>query len=45
MNTNTTGSDGFQISLRPCVMGESSLSIGRVKAFFLRRYAQHICIT
>ena len=33
MNTNMTGFilDGFQKSLRPCALDESSLSIGRMK--------------
>ena len=30
MNTNKQGLDGFQKSLRPCALDESSLSIGRV---------------
>ena len=32
MNTNMTGLDGFQISLFPCALEESS-SIGRVNPF------------
>ena len=31
MNTNMTGLDGFQKSLRPYALDESSLSIGNVK--------------
>ena len=31
MITNMTGLDGFQKSLRPCTLEESSLSIGRVR--------------
>ena len=31
MNAQTTGSDGLQKSLRPCVLDRSSLIIGRVK--------------
>ena len=30
MNTNMKGLDGFQKTLRPCALGESSLSIERV---------------
>ena len=35
MNTNMTGLDGFQDTLRPCSLGESSLSIGRVNPLVL----------
>ena len=35
MNTNMTGLDGFQKSLRPCGLDESSLSIGRVNMHYL----------
>ena len=30
MNTNNIGSDGFEKSVHPCALDESSLSIGRV---------------
>ena len=30
VNTNMTGLDGFQKSLHPCALDESSISIGRV---------------
>ena len=35
MNTNMTGTglDGFQKSLHPCALDESSLSIGRVNLY------------
>ena len=32
MNTNMTGFVGFQNSLHPCALDESSLSIGRVNS-------------
>ena len=32
MNTNMTDLDGYQKSLRPSALNESSLSIGRVNA-------------
>ena len=34
MNTHMIGLDGFQKSLRPCALDESSLSIKRVKKWF-----------
>ena len=33
MNTDMTGYNGFQKTLRPCALDESSLSIGRVKNY------------